>query len=241
VSAHRRDEYLQAARVAIDPAGVEIELDLTPGIALAGAIVADIDRDRDGTLSLGEQQAYAGVVLGALHLDVDGRPAGLRLRAASFPDIPSMTRGEGTIRLNTAATLPRLAVGQHRLLFRNGHQPDRSVYLANALVPGTDSVAITAQGRDPGQRELAIDYVLHTAPAAAPVPWLIASIAAAGVIAVLLARRLRATAATAGRTGAYAPPLRRKSRFASRSDLSMRVSPGRFTIRSPGRNSTSSR
>ena len=53
VSAHRADEYLQAARLAIDPARVQIELDLTPGIALAEAIIADIDRNRDGSLSAG--------------------------------------------------------------------------------------------------------------------------------------------------------------------------------------------
>ena len=53
VSAHRRDEYLQAARLAIDPGRVQLELDLTPGIALAEAIIADIDRNRDGSLSAG--------------------------------------------------------------------------------------------------------------------------------------------------------------------------------------------
>ncbi len=59
VSAHRRDEYLQAARLAIDPGGVQLELDLTPGIALAEAIIADIDRNRDGALSQDEQRDYA--------------------------------------------------------------------------------------------------------------------------------------------------------------------------------------
>ena len=41
VSAHRRDEYLQAARLALDPGRVQIELDLTPGIAVADAILVD--------------------------------------------------------------------------------------------------------------------------------------------------------------------------------------------------------
>ena len=66
--AHRTDEYLQAARLAIEPAGVQIELDLTPGIALAQTILADIDRDRDGSLSADEQRAYAALVLSALTL-----------------------------------------------------------------------------------------------------------------------------------------------------------------------------
>ena len=74
MSAHRRDEYLQAARIAIDPGRVQIELDLTPGIALAEAIIADIDRNRDGSLSADEQRAYASLVLSALTLEVDGTP-----------------------------------------------------------------------------------------------------------------------------------------------------------------------
>ncbi len=52
-SAHRRDEYLQAARLAVEPGRVELELDLTPGIAVSAATIADIDRDRDGVLSAG--------------------------------------------------------------------------------------------------------------------------------------------------------------------------------------------
>ena len=76
-----------------------------------------------------------------------------------------MRRGEGTIRLQSTATLPRLSMGPHQLLFRNSHHPDRSVYLANALVPESDQVAVTAQRRDGDQSELTIDYVLRAAPA----------------------------------------------------------------------------
>ena len=110
VSAHRRDEYLQAARLAIDPGRVQIELDLTPGIALAEAIIADIDRNRDGSLSADEQRAYGRLVLSALELEVDGTPLRAQLGASSFPDAEAMRRGEGTIRLHSAATLPRLSM-----------------------------------------------------------------------------------------------------------------------------------
>jgi hypothetical protein len=106
VSGHRLDEYLQAARLAIGPDRVEIELDLTPGIALAEAIVRDIDRDRNGSLSPEEQRAYGSRVLSALDLEADGRPLAVQLRASDFPDVDAMRRGEGTIRLRTAATLP---------------------------------------------------------------------------------------------------------------------------------------
>src|SRR5258707_6047731 len=45
-SAHRRDEYLQAARIAVEPGRVDLELDLTPGITVADTMIGDIDRDR---------------------------------------------------------------------------------------------------------------------------------------------------------------------------------------------------
>src|SRR5262245_5417034 len=74
LSAHRRDEYLQAARLGIDPHRVQIELDLTPGVALAVPILSEIDRNRDGVLSPDEQRAYGERVAGALALEIDGRP-----------------------------------------------------------------------------------------------------------------------------------------------------------------------
>ena len=81
LSAHRTDEYLQAARLAIDPWTVHIELDLTPGMALAESIIADIDRNRDGSLSAEEQRAYGSLVLSALTLEVDGMPVRAQLAA----------------------------------------------------------------------------------------------------------------------------------------------------------------
>jgi hypothetical protein len=198
VSAHRRDEYLQAARLGIDPGRVGIELDLTPGIALADAIIAEIDRDRDGTLSSDEQRDYATRVVRELELGVDGRslPLSLDLDAATFPDVDSMRRGEGAIRLEAAATLSDVStgtdqIGAHELMFRNGHHPDRSVYLANALVPASDRVAVTAQRRDVDQRELIIDYVVSPAPATSTAAWLFAGIAAAAAVASVLVVSMR--------------------------------------------------
>jgi hypothetical protein len=191
LSAHRLDEYLQAARLAIDPGRVQIELDLTPGVAVAEAIFADIDRDRDGSMSAEEQRAYGSVVLSALKLQVDGRPLRMQLSASSFPDAGAMRRGEGTIRIQSAATLPRLSAGPHQLLFRNSHDPDHSVYLANALVPESDQVVVTSQRRDSDQSELIIDYVVRPAPATSTAMLLSGSVAAATVLAVLVMRASR--------------------------------------------------
>ena len=191
VSAHRVDEYLQAARIAIDPDRVQLELDLTPGIALAETILADIDRDHDGSLSSEEQRAYGRLVLDALTVDIDGTPVRAELASAGFPGADEIRRGEGTVRLQLTAALPGLSSGVHHLRFRNRHHPDRSVYLANALVPASDRVSVTAQRRDANQTELTIDYTLRAAPVRPPAAWLLGGLVAATALSALAIRPLR--------------------------------------------------
>lgn len=194
VSAHRRDEYLQAARIGIGQDGVQIELDLTPGIALADVIGREIDRDGTGVISASEGAAYAALVLDAIRLDVDGAPLRLELVDSRFPTPGSMKGGEGTIRLELAATVPRLRVGRHELSYRNSHHPDIGVYLANALVPTDDRVAVTAQRRDVDQRELTIAFVLRADPPAGWSGWLFGGLAS--IVAALAVVRRRLTPAS---------------------------------------------
>ena len=163
-SAHRLDEYLQAARVTIEPNRVVIDLDLTPGVAVAGVVLADIDRDRDGSISSGEAQAYVARVLSDLTLAIDGGPLALSARASTFPAMQALRTGVGTIQLRLAAELPTLQPGTHRLALRNAHLPRVSAYLANVLVPASERVDVTNQRRDYNQRALDIDYVLREKP-----------------------------------------------------------------------------
>ena len=164
-SAHRRDEYLQAARVAIDPGRIEIELDLTPGIAVAEQVLAAIDRDGNRAISDGEARAYRDLVLGGLTVDVDGTPLALALIDSSVPEVAAVRNGEGTMRLRAGAALPRVSAGTHRLRYRNAHRPDIGVYLVNALVPASDRVAVVSQRRDVDQRDVTIEYTLAPDPA----------------------------------------------------------------------------
>jgi hypothetical protein len=185
VSAHRLDEYLQAARIAIEDDRVEIELGLTPGVAVADAAIADLDRDHDGVLSSEEQRAYASGVTSALHLAIDDRAIEMRLAGATFPDLAAIRAGDGTIQLRLRSTVAQSA-GSHRLSFTNGNHAGGSVYLANALVPDSNRVAVTAQNRDVDQREIAIDYTVHHDQSRS-VPWWL--FGAAGVAAVAVALR----------------------------------------------------
>jgi hypothetical protein len=160
-SAHRLDEYLQAARVMIEPDHVDVELDLTPGVAVTGVVLPAIDRNRDGTISEDEARGYAAAVVSGLTLEIDGVPAALRVRRTGFPALQTLRDGMGTIQIRLAAALPALRPGAHRVRLRNDHLPAVSAYLANALVPASDRVDVTNQRRDYNQRVLDVDYVLR--------------------------------------------------------------------------------
>jgi hypothetical protein len=88
-----------------------------------------------------------------------------------------------TGRLRVAAATPSLSAGAHRLSFRNGHHPDIGVYLANALVPADDRVAVTGQQRDVDQRELVIAFELRADQPDAVRWWMLRG---AGVLLALL-------------------------------------------------------
>ena len=193
VSAHRRDELLQAARLAVESNRVDLELDLTPGIAVADAIIAEVDRNRDGSLSADEKQVYVGRVLGAMELTLDSRPLQVEPIASTFPDVDAFRRGGGTIYLQSAVVLRRVSDGNHELFFRNTYRRDLSAYLENALVPRSEGLAVTAQRRDADQRDLTIDYVMHGEPVVSPRFWLLGGIAGAAVLAALLMRPSTAT------------------------------------------------
>ena len=158
LGAHRLDEYLQAARLAIEIDRIELQLELTPGVAVADAILSDLDRDRDGRISAGERSAYVSEITKGVTLEVDGHPLEAHAVASTFPDVAALRTGEGTITVRWAATLPELSAGAHTVFFRNGHRRDVSVYLANALAPVNRRIAITAQRRDADQRALTIAY-----------------------------------------------------------------------------------
>jgi hypothetical protein len=192
VSAHRLDEYLQAARLAIDADRVELQLDLTPGVAVAQAIIADVDRNGDGLLAPDERSAYVREVLSAIELDVDGRPLRVQPIAFHFPDLEALRTGESTIRLQSGANLPAMSDGAHRLFFRNTHRPEVSVYLANVLVPDSGRIAITAQRRHADQHDLTIDYVVHPVPRTSTSIGVAGTIAIAAVLIGLVIRRSRA-------------------------------------------------
>ena len=88
--------------------------------------------------------------------------------------------------------MPALSAGDHQVLFRNAFQPEGSVYLANALVPSSDGVAVTAQHRDADQRNLTIDYRIRSGNAARPPIWPLAAMSG-GVLTLMVFLRRRSS------------------------------------------------
>jgi hypothetical protein len=185
-SAHRLDEYLQAARIDLQADRVTVDLDLTPGASLAESVVAAIDRDQDGVASPDELNAYVGAIVGHLELSLDGQRLEPQLTSSSFPTGEALRLGEGTIRLQISAAHRPLTFGRHRVFFRNRHFARQSVYLANALVPANSRLSVGEQRRTVDQRELSIDYFVRLKPDTTPDSSL-ASFSASGLLLTLLA------------------------------------------------------
>jgi hypothetical protein len=180
-TAHRLDEYLQASRLSVERDGVTLEIDLTPGVSVAPQVLALIDTNGDGQLSAPEAEAYAQRILNSVSLSIDGQPVALILTAERFPQLNEMTLGTGMIRLRANAKIPDVAAGRHQVFYRNSHQPEMSVYLANALVPSDNQIEISGQSRDYAQHELIVDYRVAPKTEWPRSHWLIASLAIAGL------------------------------------------------------------
>jgi hypothetical protein len=159
LSAHRLDEYLQAARLDLQRHSVRLTLELTPGAAVADTVIRAIDQDGDQQLSSDEQEAHAAAVVGALTLTLDGATLPMRLESFSFAERTALRRGEGTIRLVVSAR-HAADLGAHQVQFSNAHAPGQSVYLANVLVPQDGLTTVQTQRRSPDQRELTVGYAV---------------------------------------------------------------------------------
>ena len=185
-SAHRLDEYLQAARIDLQADRVTVDLDLTPGASLAESVVAAIDRDQDGVASPDELNAYVGAIVRQLELSLDGQRLEPQMTSSSFPTAEALRLGEGTIRLQISAAHRPLTFGRHRVFFSNRHFARQSVYLANALVPANNRLSVDEQRRTVDQRELSIDYFVRLKPDTTPDSSL-AGFSASGLLLALLA------------------------------------------------------
>lgn len=161
--AHRLDEYLQASLVSFEPGQVRLDINLTPGVAVADKVLARIDRDHNGVISTNETFAYAEALRRDLVLRLDGRKLALKLTASNIPLASELRTGWGIIQMQFSASIGPLAPGSHRLWLKNRHAPRLSVYLFNAARPRSNSVQILRQKRNTTQSTGEIEFTENLA------------------------------------------------------------------------------
>jgi hypothetical protein len=188
-NAHRLDEYLQAARVAVASAGIVVHLDLTPGVSVAADVIALLDGNADGSVSPLEAEAYGRVVLADVSARLDGESLGLTLVRVEVPTADEMRDGVGTIRIEAAGAAHAGRPGPHQFELRNSHRPGSGVYLANALAPQDADIRIVRQQRDLRQQTFVLKYEVRPSTGAAA-GWLVAG---AAVLMALGRWRMRET------------------------------------------------
>lgn len=183
-SAHRLDEYLQATLLGLTRTGVEVEIQLTPGIAVFPSVLPLLDRNLDGRLSPDEQASYARWVANDLELRLDGQKVPLVVVESQFPSLQEMREGLGSIRLKMNGKRSGSA-----LRFQNHHLPELSAYLVNCLASPGDGLTVGKQERDEAQQSIGFVYSFAPTPGK---PW-ISGIVGIGVAAAgwLVLRRLR--------------------------------------------------
>jgi hypothetical protein len=132
---------------------------LTPGVAVAEQVIAEIDRDQ--AISENEAAANAELLKRDLALRVDGRKLDLKLTASEFIAPAELRTGSGIIQMEFSAIFGALAAGPHKLTIENGHLTAISVYLINAAQPRFATVQITRQKRNPHQSAGEIEFTFH--------------------------------------------------------------------------------
>jgi len=160
-SAHRLDEYLQATLVSIEVGEVRLQINLTPGVAVAEQVLAVIDSDHNGVISVKDAAGYAETVKHDLIVRLDRRKVSLTLIASSFPEVSELRSGSGFIQLEFSVSTASMTAGSHRLSLKNRHLPAVSVYLFNAAQPRSGEIEITRQKRNENQSLGEIEFAVR--------------------------------------------------------------------------------
>ncbi len=161
VFAHRMDEYLQATLVDIEPGDIRLEMNLTPGVSVASAVLSVIDRDHDGVISTNEATAYAELLKRDLAVRLDERDVDLKVTSSNFPEVDELKSGWGIIQIEFTIDSGSLVVGSHKLALENHHLNAVSAYLFNAALPKSDFIEIASQKRNDSQSMGTIEFTFH--------------------------------------------------------------------------------
>jgi len=155
--AHRLDEYLQATIISVEEKQILLSMRMIPGVAVSGAVLADIDSNRDGMISEAEGRAYAERVVREVSLSLDGNRLSPRVVSAIFPPMDEIKEGVGEIRIELTAELPHGETNR-KLVLENHHEGSISAYLVNCLAPRDARIRVLGQIRNRNQSVYELDY-----------------------------------------------------------------------------------
>lgn len=186
---HRLDEYLQATTISLEKGRIQVDVHLTPGVAVFPSVMATIDTNHDGAISKTEERVYVQRVQADLSLLINGERLALRLISARFPGVEQMQEGLGDMQLDFAADVPDL--GRERtLVFENHHQSPIASYLVNCLVPGDPDIRIAGQNRNYEQSSYELEFLQEGFHGPLSLGWWRGSPAWIGSLTILLVARL---------------------------------------------------
>ncbi|GAB4453257.1 MAG: hypothetical protein Kow0031_35540 [Anaerolineae bacterium] len=169
-AAHPLDEFYQVTFLSVGAERVSLIVELYAGILAAPQVIELIDTDGDGQFSAAEEQAFAELFVDDLTLTLDGAAVPLGVEQREFSPLLEVQAGSGVIRLFLSGDFAGAGPGPHQLFYDNNHQPERSLYIVNAISADPQRAEITNQERDVFQKSatLAVQFYPPAEAAAAP-------------------------------------------------------------------------
>ena len=161
--AHPVDEIVQGAYLTLAPGEVRLELDLTPGSEVAGALLRELDANSDARISRAEMLAYGWRVLRQSTLTLDGAVVPWRLQQIRAPSYQNIRTAAATLKIFAVAVRPERAA-PHTLVYLNRYRPAKSQCIANVfLLPGAGwQYRALSQKHDKEGRQLSVAYLVAT-------------------------------------------------------------------------------
>ena len=154
-SAHPVDEVVQGAYLMVAPGRLRLQLEITPGPAVAATVLRVLDADGDHVFSRAERRAFAERVLRQAALSIDGRSVSWRFDQIGVPAYAIVEQQAGTIQL--FADAPLVADGKpRRLVFLNAYRPARGPTTTNIFAAPGSTCMFAGQRRSDDGRMFAV-------------------------------------------------------------------------------------
>lgn len=158
VSAHVDDELLQMVYVTLTARGVNVEVQVTPGVLVSDALLRLIDTDGDGVISESEAEAYVDLLRRSLSVSFEDESVAVEVVRSSFPEGDLLRRGGGTITVHFAAAAPNSGAPEHAVTVTNSYAPMQTVVQGSVTLLADYPVDVEAIAHIDEGRGLSVRY-----------------------------------------------------------------------------------